>query len=542
MNITISGEQLGEMLRCAAASLNGSKEAVNKLNVFPVPDGDTGTNMSMTLSAAAAALEKNTPATVGECAELIASAMLRGARGNSGVISSLLFRGISKSLKGKTEATAADWAQAMSDGVDAAYKAVMKPAEGTILTVSRVTANAALKAARKAGSIEAVLESALAQGRIALEQTTEQNPVLKKAGVVDAGGKGYLIILEAMLDCLNGTFTLPAVSEHREEADFTAIEDEEIRFTYCTEFIVSRDEPRSPLLLRSYLQTIGDSLVFVEDDDIIKVHIHTDEPGNVITEALRYGALQTVKIENMRNQHTELANGAAETDEVRAPFAPSEKPVGFVAVCAGDGLKELFLTLGTDRVVTGGQTMNPSTEDILREVNLTPADTVFVLPNNKNIIMAAQQVIPLTEKKVVVIPTTTVPQGIAAMAYRDEEADAETLSATLMETAEPVRTLLVTYAARDSEFDGYSIHSGEYLALLDGALLGSFDSFEALSAEIRSTLAGLAPAVVTIYAGEDAREEECEELELSLAAALPETDVSALSGGQPVYYYMIAVE
>lgn len=542
MNITISGEQLGEMLRCAAASLNGSKEAVNKLNVFPVPDGDTGTNMSMTLSAAAAALEKNTPATVGECAELIASAMLRGARGNSGVISSLLFRGISKSLKGKTEATAADWAQAMSDGVDAAYKAVMKPAEGTILTVSRVTANAALKAARKAGSIEAVLESALAQGRIALEQTTEQNPVLKKAGVVDAGGKGYLIILEAMLDCLNGTFTLPAVSEHREEADFTAIEDEEIRFTYCTEFIVSRDEPRSPLLLRSYLQTIGDSLVFVEDDDIIKVHIHTDEPGNVITEALRYGALQTVKIENMRNQHTELANGAAETEEVRAPFAPSEKPVGFVAVCAGDGLKELFLTLGTDRVVTGGQTMNPSTEDILREVNLTPADTVFVLPNNKNIIMAAQQVIPLTEKKVVVIPTTTVPQGIAAMAYRDEEADAETLGATLMETAEPVRTLLVTYAARDSEFDGYSIHSGEYLALLDGALLGSFDSFEALSAEIRSTLAGLAPAVVTIYAGEDAREEECEELELSLAAALPDTDVSALSGGQPVYYYMIAVE
>lgn len=542
MNITISGEQLGEMLRCAAASLNGSKEAVNKLNVFPVPDGDTGTNMSMTLSAAAAALEKNTPATVGECAELIASAMLRGARGNSGVISSLLFRGISKSLKGKTEATAADWAQAMSDGVDAAYKAVMKPAEGTILTVSRVTANAALKAARKAGSIEAVLESALAQGRIALEQTTEQNPVLKKAGVVDAGGKGYLIILEAMLDCLNGTFTLPAVSEHREEADFTAIEDEEIRFTYCTEFIVSRDEPRSPLLLRSYLQTIGDSLVFVEDDDIIKVHVHTDEPGNVITEALRYGALQTVKIENMRNQHTELANGAAETEEVRAPFAPSEKPVGFVAVCAGDGLKELFLTLGTDRVVTGGQTMNPSTEDILREVNLTPADTVFVLPNNKNIIMAAQQVIPLTEKKVVVIPTTTVPQGIAAMAYRDEEADAETLSATLMETAEPVRTLLVTYAARDSEFDGYSIHSGEYLALLDGALLGSFDSFEALSAEIRSTLAGLAPAVVTIYAGEDAREEECEELELSLAAALPDTDVSALSGGQPVYYYMIAVE
>ncbi|MBQ0133903.1 MAG: DAK2 domain-containing protein, partial [Clostridiales bacterium] len=415
-------------------------------------------------------------------------------------------------------------------------------AEGTILTVSRLTANAALKGARKAGSIEAVLESALAQGRIALEQTTEQNPVLKKAGVVDAGGKGYLIILEAMLDCLNGTFTLPAVSEHREEADFTAIEDEEIRFTYCTEFIVSRDEPRSPLLLRSYLQTIGDSLVFVEDDDIIKVHVHTDEPGNVITEALRYGALQTVKIENMRNQHTELANGAAETEEVRAPFAPSEKPVGFVAVCAGDGLKELFLTLGTDRVVTGGQTMNPSTEDILREVNLTPADTVFVLPNNKNIIMAAQQVIPLTEKKVVVIPTTTVPQGIAAMAYRDEEADAETLSATLMETAEPVRTLLVTYAARDSEFDGYSIHSGEYLALLDGALLGSFDSFEALSAEIRSTLAGLAPAVVTIYAGEDAREEECEELELSLAAALPDTDVSALSGGQPVYYYMIAVE
>jgi len=538
---SIGGKELGEMLLCAAASLNEKKEAINKLNVFPVPDGDTGTNMSMTVSAAAAALQKHTPASVGECAEVIANAMLRGARGNSGVISSLLFRGMAKSLKGKERAETADFAQAMSDGVDAAYKAVMKPAEGTILTVSRATANAALKSVRRADSLETMLDAALMQGRAALELTTEQNSVLKKAGVVDAGGKGYIVIFEAMLASLRGDFVLSRSSEKRDEADFSAIEDEDIRFTYCTEFIVSRDNPRSPTLLRSYLQQIGDSLVFVEDDDIIKVHVHTDEPGNVITEALRYGALQTVKIENMRNQHTELSGGVTEEDDDDA-VAPAEKELGFVTVCAGEGLKELFLSLGADRVVTGGQTMNPSTEDILREINKTPAETVFVLPNNKNIIMAAQQCIPLSEKRVVVMPTTTVPQGIAALAYRDEEADAAALEATLMDSAESVHTLLVTYAARDSEFDGYSIRAGEYLALLDNSLIGSFGSFESLQEQLCRTLKEADPAVVTVYTGEDAQEEQSRELEATLSEALPDTEVSSLYGGQSVYYYMISIE
>ncbi len=541
MYTSIGGKELGEMLFCAAASLSEKREAINKLNVFPVPDGDTGTNMSMTLSAADAALRKGVAESVGECAEQIAAAMLRGARGNSGVISSLLFRGMAKSLKGKERADIYDFALAMSDGVDAAYKAVMKPAEGTILTVSRVTANAAVKAAKRADSVETMLENALRHGRTALEQTVEQNPVLKKAGVVDAGGMGYIVIFEAMLLWLRGEYVPAPPEERKDAADFSQIADEDIRFTYCTEFIVSRDVPRSPTLLRSYLQRIGDSLVFVEDEDIIKVHVHTDEPGNVITEALRYGALQTVKVENMRNQHTALTEEADGREEGEV-FAPAEKPCGFVTVCAGDGLKELFLSLGADRVVTGGQTMNPSTEDILREVNRTPAETVFVLPNNKNILMAAQQCIPLTEKQVIVVPTTSVPQGIAALAYRDEEADAHALEEAMAEYYGPVRTLLVTYAARDSEFDGHSIRAGEYLALLDGELLDSCNSFEALTELLCRTLAPLEPAVLTVYTGEDAAEEQTAQLEAGFAAAMPDTELSTLSGGQPVYYYMISVE
>ena len=541
MYTDIGGKEFSEMLLCAGASLSEKKETINKLNVFPVPDGDTGTNMSMTVAAAVNALQKNVPEAIGECAEIIAGAMLRGARGNSGVITSLLFRGMAKSLKGKDRAAPSDFAQAVSDGVDAAYKAVMKPAEGTILTVSRVTAQAAVKAARRADSMEAMLEKALVQGAKALEDTTGQNPVLKKAGVVDAGGKGFMVIFDAMLAWLKGEFEFRESVEKKEEADFSAIEDEDIRFTYCTEFIVSRDYPRSPTLLRSYLQRLGDSLVFVVDDDIIKVHVHTDEPGKVLTEALRYGALQTVKVENMRNQHTELAGGVTDGNDDNE-FAPAEKECGFVAVCAGEGLKELFNSLGADRIVTGGQTMNPSTEDILREVNRTPAETVFVLPNNKNIVMAAEQCIPLTEKKVVVVPTVTVPQGIAALAYRDEGADAETLSATLMDNAEAVRTLLVTYAARDSEFDGYSIHAGEYLSLLDGSLLGSSDSFEVLLELLKKTLTELDCAVVTVYTGEESNEEQNAVLEAALSEALPDTEVSSLYGGQSVYYYMIAIE
>ncbi|MDD6157823.1 MAG: DAK2 domain-containing protein [bacterium] len=541
MNVTIGGSEWGSMILCAAAALNDKRESINKLNVFPVPDGDTGTNMSLTMASAAEALRRNTPAKLGEAADLVAGALLRGARGNSGVILSLLFRGAAKSLKGKSECTVKELAAAMSDGVDAAYKAVMKPAEGTILTVSRVAATAAVKSAKSCKNIEALLSVMITNAEKALELTVEQNPVLKKAGVVDAGGKGYVTILRAMLECLEGTFVVSESAENRDAADFSAIEDEEITFTYCTEFIVARESERDPALLRAWLDSAGDSLVFVEDDEIIKVHVHTDQPGQAITEALRYGALQTVKIENMRNQHSEMS--IAQSGEAEEPeFAPAEKETGFVTVCAGEGLRELFASLGADRIVTGGQTMNPSTEDILREVNRTPAETVFVLPNNKNIIMAAQQCIPLTEKKVVVVPTATVPQGIAALAYRDPEAAAEGLGESMMESAETVHTALVTYAARDSEFDGYEIHAGEYLALLDGALLGSSGDLSALFDTVNEKLRELDPAVLTVYYGEDVEEDDARQVEKTLSAAFADAEVTVISGGQPVYYYMISAE
>ena len=538
---TLSGSTWGELILCASAALNDKKEAINKLNVFPVPDGDTGTNMAMTMATAAEALKKRTPEKIGEAADVTANALLRGARGNSGVILSLLFRGAARSLKGKSECSIKEFAAAMSEGVDAAYKAVMKPAEGTILTVSRTASNAAVKGAKGSKSLEALLGTMITAAEKALDATTEQNPVLKKAGVVDAGGMGYVTILKAMLACLEGTFTVSESTEKREEADFGAIEDEEINFTYCTEFIVSRENDRDPALLRSWLGSVGDSLVFVEDDEIIKVHFHTEQPGQALTEALRYGALQTVKVENMRNQHTAMS--ITDEEEKREPFfAPAEKPVGFVTVCAGEGLRELFVSLGADRVVTGGQTMNPSTDDILREVNQTPAETVFVLPNNKNIIMAAEQCAALTEKKVVVVPTTTVPQGIAALLNRDPEAGAEVLSESMMASAETVHTALVTYAARDSEFDGFEIRAGEYLALLDGELLGSSSDLDLLLSYINRELYAFDPAVLTIYYGEDVSGEQAAKVEESMTAAFTDADVALISGGQPVYYYMISAE
>ena len=550
MRKTIGGQAFAEMILCCAAALDEHRQQLNDLNVFPVPDGDTGTNMSMTMASAAQALRENAPPAVGEAAGKAASALLRGARGNSGVIMSLLFRGMAKSLKGKDECSAAEWSKAMSDGVDAAYKAVMKPAEGTVLTVSRRAAETAATMVKGgAADIEDVLAGALDTAREALAQTVDQNPVLKKAGVVDAGGQGYVWILTAMLQCLRGEFVArtPA-AETKEKADFGQIQDKDIVFTYCTEFIVARERERSPELLRTFLNSIGDSLVLVEDDDIIKVHVHTDAPGRALTEALRYGALQTVKIENMRNQHTHMAQGAdepapaAESAPEEPAVAAPEKEVGFVAVCAGQGMKELFLSLGADRVVTGGQTMNPSTEDILTEVNRTPARTVFVFPNNKNIIMAAEQCVPLTEKTVRVVPTTTVPQGVSALAYMEPDQSADELDAAFRETAENVHTALITYAARDSEFDGQTIHAGEHLALLDGKLLGSYPDVDAVFADLNKTLSELEPEFLTVYYGADVTAEDAEDARACLAKAFPDADISVVNGGQPVYYYMIAAE
>ena len=541
-----------DIILCASAALEQNRQLINELNVFPVPDGDTGTNMSLTMGAAAAEMKKRDFPTLTAAADSAASAMLRGARGNSGVILSLLFRGLAKKLKGCEAADAKTYAAAMSAGVDAAYKAVMKPAEGTILTVSRVATSSAVEFAEHGGDLELMLSCAIESAQEALADTVNLNPVLKRAGVVDAGGKGYVFILEATLAVLRGEAYVAeaqpeegaAPVEVKERADFNDFSTGEIAYAYCTEFICGRDNPKDPDELRSFLQTLGDCVVVVDDDEIIKVHVHTNVPGTVLTEALTYGPLLKVKIENMREQHSEMAGGeAAHASEPAEPeFAPAEKPYGAVAVCAGEGMAELFRELGVDRIVTGGQTMNPSTEDILNEVNRTPAETVFVFPNNKNIQMAAEQCIPLTEKKVVVIPTKTVPQGISAMLMMDESADVDSLREAMLEAAAGVHTALVTYAARDSEYDGFEIHAGEYLALMDGALLGSYTELDKLFAALGDKAEEYSPAVVSVYYGEDVSDSDTEGAGELFTSRFPDAEISVVNGGQPVYYYMISIE
>ena len=544
------------MLLCANAALEENKQRINELNVFPVPDGDTGTNMSLTMNSAAIELGRKQTDTVGAVADCAASALLRGARGNSGVILSLLFRGIAKSLKGRENANAAEFAAAVSAGVDAAYKAVMKPAEGTILTVSRLGAQAAVEFAKESTDFEAMLEALLAAAREALADTQNINPVLRRAGVVDAGGEGFVLVMDAMLGYLQGRTAAPvtaaapaAAAAPKEGADFSEFDTGEITFGYCTEFIVARENNKSPELLRSFLNNLGDCVVVVDDDEIIKVHVHTNVPGEVLTEALTYGPLQTVKIENMRNQHTALsgsdapaAPGAEPAPEAEPAVAAPEKQFGVVAVSAGEGMANLFRELGVDRVVTGGQTMNPSTEDILTEVNKTPAEIVFVLPNNKNIIMAAQQCIPLSDKKVIVIPTKTVPQGITAMLSFDPSSAEDVIEAEMSAAIESVHTAQVTYAARDSDFDGHDIHKGEYLALMDGALLGSNADLDKVLLAIADAATDLDPDIVSIYYGEDVKADAAQHAAELVGERLPMSDVNVVNGGQPVYYYMISFE
>ena len=544
------------MLLCANAALEENKQRINELNVFPVPDGDTGTNMSLTMNSAAIELGRKQTDTVGAVADCAASALLRGARGNSGVILSLLFRGIAKSLKGRENANAAEFAAAVSAGVDAAYKAVMKPAEGTILTVSRLGAQAAVEFAKESTDFEAMLEALLAAAREALADTQNINPVLRRAGVVDAGGEGFVLVMDAMLGYLQGRTAAPvtaaapaAAAAPKEGADFSEFDTGEITFGYCTEFIVARENNKSPELLRSFLNNLGDCVVVVDDDEIIKVHVHTNVPGEVLTEALTYGPLQTVKIENMRNQHTALSGSDAPTapeaeaaPEAEPAVAAPEKQFGVVAVSAGEGMANLFRELGVDRVVTGGQTMNPSTEDILTEVNKTPAEIVFVLPNNKNIIMAAQQCIPLSDKKVIVIPTKTVPQGITAMLSFDPASAEDVIEAEMSAAIESVHTAQVTYAARDSDFDGHDIHKGEYLALMDGALLGSNADLDKVLLTIADAATDLDPEIVSIYYGEDVKADAAQHAAELIGGRLPMSDVNVVDGGQPVYYYMISFE
>ena len=558
MHDTINGAMFKEMLLFGTVSITQAQQAINDLNVFPVPDGDTGTNMSLTIQTAAQELKKLEPATVDQAASVTASALLRGARGNSGVILSLLFRGISKELKGCKEADGAAFAAALQEGVAAAYNAVMKPAEGTILTVSRLAAERAVNAAEEHNSVEYVIEQAIAQGEITLAQTTDMNPVLKKAGVVDAGGKGFLLILSGMLSALRGEERPELTAEDtQEKADFAMLSEEDITFTFDTVFIV-RKSGRSIEPFRRFLDGIGDSLVIGEDDEAFKVHVHTDIPGEALSEAQKYGTLELAKIENMRTQAQQLAAGgkAQSTDDLEAieqeleaaehedaGEAEPEKDFGFLAVCAGDGLASVFTDLGADGVISGGQTMNPSTESILKEIKKVRAHTVFVLPNNKNIIMAAQQCAGLTEKRVIVIPTASIPQGVSAMMAVDPDADsAEAIEQAMTGAAQCVSTAQITYAARNSDFDGFDIHEGDYLALLDGKLLGTDRDVSALLDALSDEAASREAEFVTVFYGEDVSEEDARKASEIFTRKCPDAEVNLICGGQPVYYYIISIE
>ena len=562
MTQTIDAAAFQQMVIHAAAAISAQKQHINDLNVFPVPDGDTGTNMSLTISAAAAELKKKQCATVGEAAQTAASALLRGARGNSGVILSLLFRGIAKSLKDRETIDGRDLAIALDFGVAAAYKAVMKPAEGTILTVSRLAAAQAAAAAREENAAESVLEAAIREGQEALADTINQNPVLKKAGVVDAGGKGFLVILQGMLDSLRGE-PMPQVEEESapaDKADFVAMAAEDITFAFDTVFIVRKHTEEVDLEpFRTYLNSIGDSLVIGEDDTAFKVHVHTDIPGAALTEAQKYGTLELAKIENMRTQADDLAAGkhVQSTDDLEAVEAEleagadggapvkaaPEKKYGFVAVCAGQGLEAVFRDLGVDGVISGGQTMNPSTEDILREVDKTPAEIVYVLPNNKNIIMAAEQCVRLCEdKRVVVLPSKTVPQGISAMLAVDLDAQEEDNTQAMTEALQNVHTAEVTYAARDSDFGGFTIKQGDYLALEEHQLFGTDQDLDTLLTRLAQAPEHQDAGFITIFYGEDVTEEQAQKAADIFTEACPSAEINLLPGGQPVYYYMISAE
>ena len=556
----MDGAAFARMIVSASAAIEQKKQKINELNVFPVPDGDTGTNMSMTLAAAAQDLKKRSPESLTKAADMTASALLRGARGNSGVILSLLFRGFSKSLKGKLEANGKDFAEALSAGVEAAYKAVMKPAEGTILTVSRLTGDAARDLAADDANLESVLMGSIETAKVALENTVNQNPVLKKAGVVDAGGMGFVTILEGMLASLQGNDVAlqENAGETKEQADFTDFATEDITFAYDTVYIVrKKDETFNLEPLRVYLDSIGDSLVIGEDDEAFKVHVHTNIPWEALAESQKYGTLELAKIENMRMQHDDLAEGrkARSTDDLDAieqeleagdtakpaPAAP-EKPFGFVAVCAGEGLAGVFRDLGADGIIEGGQTMNPSTEDILHAIEQTPAEVVFVLPNNKNIIMAAQAAQELATREVVVVPTKTVPQGITAMLSFDETQSASENAELMTESLAGVTTMQITYAARNSDFEGRDIHEGEYLALYNGALLGNSPDLDALLSAMAEKTAEEGKEFINIFYGADTTPEQASHAAELFTKALPNAEVNVLSGGQPIYYYLISAE
>lgn len=549
----INGAMFRDAVISAAITINNRKREVDELNVYPVPDGDTGTNMSMTIGNAVEELKRMSDLIpISEAASVTASALLRGARGNSGVILSLIFRGISKGLSGLSEAGCEDFANAIDSGVQAAYKAVMKPAEGTILTVSKAAAEKAKESALSMNSDIIFWNDICNEAETVLAKTTDMLPQLKKAGVVDAGGMGFTIILRAMSDIFAGGKI--AVPDEKTDSNISddsfensvSQYDDDITYTYCTEFMLRKHENcPDPFMLRAYLETVGDCVVVVDDKKIIKVHVHTDNPGNVLQKALEFGCFVNdprPKIENMRIQHEEKVN---EASELKAGFrtAEPEKEFGFVAVAAGHGLVSLFNDLGADVVVKGGQTMNPSTDDILRAILATPSKTVFILPNNKNIIMAAEQAVKLTNKNVCVLQTRTIPQGISAMMAFDEYSGLSENRINMTKAFEKVSTGLITFAARDSEFEGHSIKEGEILALDNGKLSFTDKDINRAALKLTKKLAKNSTNYITIIYGSDVTEETAETLQQTLLSKLNDKiEVMLINGGQPIYYYIISVE
>ena len=572
----ISGKVFRDAMISAAQNITNQRDAVNALNVFPVPDGDTGTNMSMTITAARKELERlPDDVTVEKVAKTTSSAMLRGARGNSGVILSLIFRGIAKGLKGQTEVGAREMILALSYGVESAYKAVMTPTEGTILTVVRLATQAGARygTEHKDAPFEEVFEHVIEGAREALAETPELLPVLKKAGVVDAGGQGLVMVFEGMQSVFRDGVIIPNTSDsepqeqenvHRREAAAaeessgeTAEAASGLTFAYCTELLVLRDHSntKDPKALQAYLESIGDQLFVAVDPDYIQIHVHTNDPGRAMNQALKYGVLGDISIRNMNqpvseeqiarfdiHRHHKEPEIKAETAVQRAESAAITKDVGFVSVAAGDGIGDMFREIGVDVVVSGGQTMNPSTEDILNAVESVPASTVFVLPNNKNIIMAAEQVIALSSRNVIVLPTRTIPQGIAALLHFDPDAPIEANHLEMARSLDSVSTVQVTFAARDSVVDGMKIKEGQMLGMENGAITVVED--DALTAAYKATrhLCNRKTSMVTIFFGEGATEEEAAELETMLQDKYKGLETAVIPGGQPVYSYIISVE
>lgn len=556
----INGEILKNAIISGAHNINAQKNHINDLNIFPVPDGDTGTNMSMTVMAAEKALEDCDADNAGEVAKTAASAMLRGARGNSGVITSILFRGFAQGLKNVDEVNGKNIAAALGIGVDAAYKAVTKPAEGTILTVARMAYEAGVEASKENSDPVFVWETIVEKANEALAITPELLPVLKRAGVVDAGGKGLCSIFEGMLSYIKDGEMVEYVEDTNEPTietfESAAAEfDDDIEFTYCTEFIVGRDPEieTDPEELRDFLKEIGDCVVVVNDEEIIKVHVHTETPGNALTKGLEFGQLLTVKVENMKEQHKNAKKNSKKTTKKKskkdAPkeefvFAEPTEEFGFVAVAAGEGMKDLFTELGCTNVVSGGQSMNPSTDDILAAVNATPAKTVFVLPNNKNIILAAEQTVPLvTDRTVVIVPTRTIPQGMTAMLNFDPEISPESNAQLMMDAAHGVGTGLVTFAARNSEFDGKKIKEGDIIALKNGKLTITEKSAVKAVVKLAKSMVTRDTSFITLIYGEDTTEEDAEKAYEELQDRFgTRTDISLVKGDQPVYYFILSVE